>query len=226
LFEKDASRTFGRRSKLEMACDILNVISKGTEKPTRIMQMANVTWDDLVIYLEALIRNQFVSRKVEGKRVTYSLTEGGSGLLEHYTRLKKEAASLQLETITKERITKAMTYLPTVGSQDSGLYAAMERGLKAKGAKVLAPKVSGKSGAVHTLGLVVQSADGSKEGYVILREVDETQVMKLFVTQLDTDLSIHVYVSGEIPPKVSSLAQAYSLELLPWNELGSRGGPT
>lgn len=221
MFEEEAPRLSGRRSKLEITCDILSVISKGTEKPTRIMQLANVTWDDLIMYLEALIRNQLLSRRVDGKRVTYSLTERGSSLLDHYLKLKKEAAPLKLETLTKERISRALTYLPKIGSQESELYSRLEKMLLAEGSKILEPKLVGKSGAVHTLGIVAQRRDGSRHGYVIVRAVDETQVMKLFVTQLDTELVIHALYSGELSPKVTDLARAYSLELQPMEGSGA-----
>jgi predicted transcriptional regulator len=216
LFEEETPKSSGRRSKLEITCDILSVISKGTEKPTRIMQLANVTWDDLIMYLEALIRNHLLSRQVEGKRVKYSLTEKGSSLLNHYQELRKEAAPLKLESLSKERISKALTYLPTIGSQESELYSKLESMLESDGLKVLTPKVVGKSGAVHTLGIVAQKKDGSKHGYVVLQEVDETQIMKLFVTQLDTELVIHALYLGEASPKMAELARAYSLELQPW----------
>jgi len=183
------------------------------------MQLANVTWDDLIMYLEALIRNQLLSRQVEGKRVTYSLTESGSRLLDYYLNLKREAAPLKLETITKERISKALTYLPKVGSQESDFYLNLEAKVRAEGSKILSTKMVGKSGAVHSLGLVSQRRDGSKHGYVVLIDVDETQIMKLFVTQLDTELIIHALYSGELSPKVVALARAYSLELMPWGEI-------
>jgi predicted transcriptional regulator len=218
MFKEDAPKSSGRRSKLEITCDILNVISQGTEKPTRIMQLANVTWDDLIMYLEALIRNQLLSRQVDSKRVTYSLTERGASLLEHYLKLKKEAAPLGLETITKERISKALTYLPTIGAQETDRYSILEKRIKAEGSKILSARMVGKSGAVHSLGIVAQRKDGSKHGYVILRVVDETQIMKLFVTQLDTELSIHGLYSAEPSPEMGALARAYSLDLEPWEE--------
>ena len=226
MFEEDVPRSSGRRSKLEITCDILNVISKGTEKPTRIMQLANVTWDDLVMYLEALIRNQLLSRQVNGKRLTYTLTESGSRLLDYYLSLKREAAPLNLERMSKERISRALTHLPTVGSQESSLYLNLKTKVRAEGSRILSPKVVGKSGAVHSLGLVAQRRDGSKHGYVILRDVDESQVLKLFVTQLDTELNIHALYFGELSPKVDALARAYSLELLPWGEPESTSGLT
>ena len=222
MFEEETPRSSARRSKLEITCDILRVISKGTEKPTRIMQLANVTWDDLIMYLETLIRNQLISRQVDGKRVTYSLTTKGSALLDHYVALKHEAAPLKLETITKERISRALTYLPTIGSQESDLYERFEKSFKAEGSTVLSPKLVGKSGAVHSLGVITQSKDGSRHGYVVLRDVDETQVMKLFVTQLDTELNIHALYAGDVSPKVAALAQVYSLDLTPLEKYQAR----
>jgi predicted transcriptional regulator len=215
LFEDEIHRSPARRSKLEITCDILNVISKGAEKPTRIMQLANVTWDDLIMYLEALIRNQLVSRQVDGKRVTYSLGPRGSAILEHYLALKHEVEPLKLESLTKESISKALKFNPSVGSEESAVYERLASALKAEGSTVLSQKQEGKSGAVHTLGVVVQKANGSKHGYVVLPEVDETEVMKLFVTQLDTELNIHALYGKDVTPKVAALAQVYSLDLSP-----------
>jgi predicted transcriptional regulator len=215
LFEDDILRSTGRRSKLEIACDILNVVSKGTQKPTRIMQIANVTWDDLIMYLEALIRNQLLSRQVEGKRVAYSLTARGLSLLDLYLRLKKEAAPLGLETLTKEKISRALTHVPTIGRREANLYSELEKMVLSKGLKLVDPKTVGKSGAMHLLGLVAQDGDGSKHGYVILKQVDESQVMKLFVTQLDTELNMHAFYTDEISPRAAALARAYSLDLSP-----------
>jgi predicted transcriptional regulator len=218
LFEEDAPPQSGRRSKLEITCDILNVISRGTEKPTRIMQLANVTWDDLIMYLEALIRNQLLSRHVHGKRVTYTLTEGGSTLLGHYLKLKKEAAPLRLETISKERISKALTFRPLAGSLESHYYSSLDKRIKGEGTETLNPKIVGKSGSVYTLGVVTRRRDGSKHGYIAIRDVDEAQIVKLFIMQLDTELSVHAYYSGVLSPKAAALARAYSLELLPLDE--------
>ena len=62
----------------------------------------------------------------------------------------------------------------------------------------------------------------------MVNDVDETQIMKLFVTQLDTELSIHAFYTGGTSTKAADLARAYSLELLPWDETkggsGSEGG--
>ncbi len=217
MFEEEVPRSSGRRSKLEITCDILNVISKGAEKPTRIMQLANVTWDDLIMYLEALIRNQLLSRQVEGKRVTYSLTGKGSSLLDHYLALRREASPLGLEKITKERISTALVYPPAISAQEADRYSRLEKRIKVEKSKVLSPEVVGKSGVVHSLGLVAEREDGSKHGYVILRSVDETQIMKLFVTQLDTELIIHGLYSEKLSPNVEALARAYSLDLQHWD---------
>ena len=215
MFEEHTARIPGRRSKIEITCDILSVISKGTEKPTRIMQLANVTWDDLIMYLETLIRNQILSSQVDGRRVTYSLTERGSSMLDHYAKLKEEAAPLGLEKITKERISRALTKLQTTSAHNEEFRSLLEKKVRAEGSKILGAEMEGKSGASHSLGLVAQRKDGSKHGYVVMRAVNEKELMKLFVTQLDTEIIIHAFYSGELSPNVEALAQAYSLDLLP-----------
>jgi hypothetical protein len=174
------------------------------------------------MYLEALIRNRLLTRHVHGKRVTYSLTEDGSTLLDHYLKLKKRAAPLRLETISKERISKALTFRPLAGSVGSDSYSSLERRVKDEGGtETFDPKIVGKSGSVYELGVVTRKKDGSKHGYVKIRDVDETQIMKLFIMQLDTDLSVHAYYSGVLTPSVEALARAYSLELLPLDEPGT-----
>jgi predicted transcriptional regulator len=215
LFE-ESFKTPLRRSKLEITCDILGVISKGNGKPTRIMQLANVTWDDLMLYLEALIRNGLISRRTEGKRVRYTLTGKGSTLLGHYLSLKREAAPLQLETLTRERISKALTYLPAVSSRESVAYKELERRLEGEGFTVVGSSVRGKSGAVHKLGLVAVDPRGAKHGYIFVSDIDEMEVMRIFIIQLDADLNLHALYSGNIPPKVGALAKVYSLDLSPW----------
>lgn len=226
VFEEEMPRSAARRSKLEITCDILSVISKGTEKPTRIMQLANVTWDDLIMYLEALIRNQLISRQVDGKRLTYSLSPKGSAILEHYIALKHEAEPLKLESLTKEHISKPLALSRARGSRESVVYGLLEKAFKAEGSTMLSPRRAGKSGAVHTLGLIVQRKNGTNHGYVVLPEIDERQVMKLFVTQLDTELNIHALYTKELSPKVAALAQVYSLDLAPVSNLRQDGDGT
>ena len=78
MLYEESWETIGRRSKLDIACEILRAISEGTDKPTRIIQKANLSWKGLLLYLEVLTRNQLVSRKVEGRRAVYTLTARGS----------------------------------------------------------------------------------------------------------------------------------------------------
>ena len=82
----------------------------------------------------------------------------------------------------------------------------------------MSPKITGKSGTVHTLGIVAELGDGSKHGYVVMRDPDQGQIMNVFVTQLDTNLSIHAYYSGQLSAEAEALAQAYSLDMLRLDE--------
>jgi hypothetical protein len=110
---------------------------------------------------------------------------------------------------------------PATGAQEMARYSSLEKRIRAEGSKILSPQAVGKSGAVHSLGIVAQRKDGSKHGYLILRDAEEAQVMKLFVTQLDTDLIIHGLHGPDLSPSVKSLALAYSLDLQPWEDSDS-----
>ncbi|MDE1854267.1 MAG: hypothetical protein KGI38_11060 [Thaumarchaeota archaeon] len=85
---------------MEMACDILAVISAGAKRPTRIMYRANLPWKALLMYLEVLMRHGFVSRQFEGTSATYHLTSRGLTALSHYYDLREDMTILRLDTLT------------------------------------------------------------------------------------------------------------------------------
>ena len=70
--------------------------------------------------------------------------------------LKKEAAILNLETMTKERISKVLTYLPPVGAGDR---SAVQVGTTGQRGRIEGHqlKARGQVGAVHTLGIVART---------------------------------------------------------------------
>lgn len=80
----------GRRSAIEMACDVLGVISEeGQTKPTHILQKANMNWSTLRSNLDYLYVRGMVERVGRhGKRVEYRLTLKGKSILELYEGLK------------------------------------------------------------------------------------------------------------------------------------------
>jgi predicted transcriptional regulator len=79
----------GRRSPIDMACDILRVLSEGQAKPTHILQKANMNWNVLSSNLDYLYGHGLVDRiGRRGTRTEYRLTLKGRSILELYEALK------------------------------------------------------------------------------------------------------------------------------------------
>jgi predicted transcriptional regulator len=79
----------GRRSPMEMACDILEVLSEGQAKPTHILQKANMSWNVLSSHLEFLYGHGLVEKVGQGgKRIEYRLTAKGRSILQLYEGLR------------------------------------------------------------------------------------------------------------------------------------------
>lgn len=215
MFEEVTPRSEGRRSRLEVACEILGVISRGADKPTRIMQLANITWDDLLLHLAALIGGQLVSREVIGKKTRYSVTPKGSSLLESYERFRRDAEPLISNLVTKVQVLKALKS-PLVASREALPYSALEERLRAEGLKILDNAVKGKSGAVHQFGIVAADRMGSKHAYQIFERIEPRQVLDLLLKQLDTDLIVHGTYLQNISLEATALARGYSIDISQW----------
>lgn len=78
-----------RRSKLETCIDILETISKGVAKPTRIMYKANLSWNPMQKYLRFLLDQELIVCKSRGGRVKYEITEKGRRTISYFRRLKE-----------------------------------------------------------------------------------------------------------------------------------------
>ena len=79
-----------RRSKLEIYLDVLNVIKNGTEKPTRIMYEANLSWRLLESTLSSLVDQGLLleldvsdSGDKRTKNV-YKITQKGESLIQYF----------------------------------------------------------------------------------------------------------------------------------------------
>ena len=79
-----------RRSRLELYIEVLNVIKNGTEKPTRIMYGANLSWTLLKNILSSLETQDLVeeidvseSRDRRSARI-YRITEKGEHLMRYF----------------------------------------------------------------------------------------------------------------------------------------------
>ena len=79
-----------RRSKLELILDVLKAVMNGTEKPTRIMYEANLSWTVLNSILSSLMSQGLLdeidmsrSRDRRNTRV-YRITKKGETVLRYY----------------------------------------------------------------------------------------------------------------------------------------------
>lgn len=79
-----------RRSKLELFLDVLEAVMKGTEKPTRIMYEANLSWTVLNEILSSLVVQDLLemidmsmSRDRRNNRV-YRITKKGETVVRFY----------------------------------------------------------------------------------------------------------------------------------------------
>jgi predicted transcriptional regulator len=82
---KDETRR--RRSDLEMRLDVLRAIAQGAEGPTRIMYIANLSWNTLDTIIVKLCHEEFISWKEESGHRRYRLTNQGSLLMRRYEHL-------------------------------------------------------------------------------------------------------------------------------------------
>lgn len=93
-----------RRSKFELALDLLNVIIDGETKPTRIMYKANLSWRSLNELLIPLVKNGLVEESViespKKSRKRYEITGKGRNVVNYYRNLTGliEAEPINLET--------------------------------------------------------------------------------------------------------------------------------
>ena len=75
-----------RRSRLEIYFDILDVISRGTTKPTRIMYKTNLSWITLQEMFEILIEGSFITEEKEKNSLRYYITEKGKNALSYHLK--------------------------------------------------------------------------------------------------------------------------------------------
>ncbi len=102
MFEPDINHTYyretnRRRSRLDICINLLRAVRAGVQKPTRIMNSINISWNLLQKTLDSMLSAGFI-KKIETKRNKrstkhYEITRKGSNVL-HY--LDKETDLLEL----------------------------------------------------------------------------------------------------------------------------------
>ena len=75
-----------RRSRLEIYFDVLKVIHKGTNKPTRIMYETNLSWTSLCSVFETLISSDFIREEKRKSSKRYHITEKGRNALDYHMK--------------------------------------------------------------------------------------------------------------------------------------------
>lgn len=212
LEEEEDSRPTQRRSRTEMACDLMLAISKGAVRPTKIMQRANLTWNALLVYLNALALNGLVRREERGNVSTYHLTEKGGETLQAYLMLKERLRPLALETTDlKSMFRKLRPQAPSpIAAPD--IKAVVDQ-LKDAGWTILGGSVTGKSGVTHRFDVVAKDRSGSVHGYVFTGKPDEKLVLGLFMIQLDTDVKVHIAHAEEPERGAAERAKEYGIEM-------------
>jgi predicted transcriptional regulator len=90
-----------RRSKLELHLDILNVLGHdGPISPTRLMYKVNLCYQYLEQYLDLLIKQGLVERRIgNGQRAGYMITQKGIDSLRTYRELKRVLPIHSRETV-------------------------------------------------------------------------------------------------------------------------------
>jgi predicted transcriptional regulator len=83
-----------RRSKLEIYLDVLKVIKQGTNKPTRIMYGANLSWKLLQNILSSLVDQSLIleidtsDSKDKRTNTIYDITNKGESVIRYFERAK------------------------------------------------------------------------------------------------------------------------------------------
>ena len=73
-----------KRSRIEIYLDVLQVIRKGVQKPTRIMYRTNLSWKPLMQIFDAMIEQDLIISEDMGRHVTYKITEKGINVLNYF----------------------------------------------------------------------------------------------------------------------------------------------
>lgn len=83
----------GRRSKLEIIINVLEILQNGESKPSRIMHSANISWNMLNDILDSLISQELVtpidtkviSRKRDKRsKISYNISPKGQNVLRRF----------------------------------------------------------------------------------------------------------------------------------------------
>lgn len=82
-----------RRSKFEIYVDVLIEIKKGSQKPTKIMYGANLSWKPLQKILKSLVQQNLITeiegtKKDKRTKSRYNLTNKGENVVRYFIKAR------------------------------------------------------------------------------------------------------------------------------------------
>mgnify|MGYP001122948071 CR=1 FL=1 len=87
-----------RRSRLEIYFEVLEVIARGIDKPTRVMYKTNLSWNTLQDIFETLRNGSFISEVENMGARRYYITEKGRNALNYH--LKSLNGLIKVESVS------------------------------------------------------------------------------------------------------------------------------
>ena len=100
-----------RRSKLEIYLDVLWTIKRGTNKPTRIMYEANLSWKPLQMILDSMLAQKLIDgvdasdNRDKRTNTIYEITQKGENIVSYFSKAREY---LEIEEIAKSRPMRPM----------------------------------------------------------------------------------------------------------------------
>ena len=77
-----------RRSSFQITIDVLTVIDKGEQRPTRIMYASNLSWNSLKSTLDLLVSKGYINQNRLDRNKKYFITAKGREILGYYNQLE------------------------------------------------------------------------------------------------------------------------------------------
>jgi len=79
----------GKRSRLEIYLEVLEVVRHDVDKPTRIMYAANISWKPLQEIITTLLENGLIHEEETKLSKRYTITDKGKSALGYFRKAKE-----------------------------------------------------------------------------------------------------------------------------------------
>jgi predicted transcriptional regulator len=79
----------GKRSRLEIYLEVLDVVRHDVDKPTRIMYAANISWKPLQEIIATLLENGLIHEEETKLSKRYTITDKGKSALSYFRKAKE-----------------------------------------------------------------------------------------------------------------------------------------